>query len=219
MTADPVSLRAQVDPRARESPEAFFGNQLRELAELAGEVANSRVSAIAAYADAALDVLRGGGKLLFCGNGGSAADAQHLAAEYLVRMSTDRRSLPAVALTTDTSVLTACANDMGFERVFARQVDALGSRGDLLVLHSTSGNSPNLIHAARAAAGAGVRTVGLLARGGGALLSLVDIAVVVPTDSVPRAQEIQLAIGHIVCRHVEATLFDGRARSATGGRA
>ena len=194
-----------------------FAAALRELASLAREVADGDRTALAAYADAALATVAGGGKVLFCGNGGSAADAQHLAAEYVVRMARDRRALPAVALTTDTSVLTACANDRGYEEVFARQVEALGRPGDLLVLHSTSGDSPNLVRAARAADACGVRTVGVLARGGGALRPLVDVAVLVPTRSVSRAQEIQLAIGHIVCRHVEESMFESRAPSRDGG--
>ena len=202
-------------------PPRDFGlaDSLRELADLASEVADGCDAAIAAYADSAVDALARGRKLLFCGNGGSAADAQHLAAEYVVRMSRDRRALPAVALTTDTSVLTACANDRGYEEVFARQVQALGRPGDLLVLHSTSGDSPNLVRAARVAGASGVRTVGVLARGGGRLRSLVDIAVVLPTESVSRAQEVQLAIGHIVCRHVEDTLFGDGSSSRQGGKA
>lgn len=201
------------------TPHTRFGKALRALAELAANVADTRTGEIAAYADAALLTVERGSKILFCGNGGSAADAQHLAAEYVVRMSTSRRPMPAVALTTDTSVLTACANDLGFKEVFARQVEALGSRGDLLVLHSTSGDSPNLVRAARAAGAVGVRTVGVLARGGGTLGPLVDIAVVVPTESVSRAQEIQLAIGHMVCRHVEASLFEDPSPIASGGSA
>lgn len=179
---------------------------LRELADLALTVASDCDRAIVAYARDAVETLRRGGKLLFCGNGGSAADAQHLAAEYVVRFSGDRRALPAMALTADTSVLTACANDVGFEQVFARQVEALGRPGDLLVLHSTSGESENLVQAARAAGEAGIRTVGVLARGGGRLGDLVDIPIVVPTERRSRAQEIHLAIGHIVCRHVEASM-------------
>lgn len=180
------------------------GGDFRELADLALAVAGDCDRAIAAYARDAAETLRRGGKLLFCGNGGSAADAQHLAAEYVVRFSGDRRALPAMALTADTSVLTACANDLGFEQVFSRQVEALGRPGDLLVLHSTSGESQNLVQAARAAREAGIRTVGVLASGGGRVGELVDIPVVVPTDRPSRAQEIHLAIGHIVCRLVEA---------------
>ena len=183
-----------------------LGEGLRELARLALVVAEDGQHSIAAYAHDALETLQAGGKLLFCGNGGSAADAQHLAAEYVVRFSTHRRALPALALTTDTSVLTACANDLGYGEVFARQVEALGTPGDLLVLHSTSGESTNLLRAAATAKAAGVRTVGVLARDGGRLRALVDTAILVPTRSVARAQEMHLAIGHIVCRHVEEHL-------------
>ncbi len=182
------------------------GGALRELAGLALAVASDCDRAVTAYALDAADTLRRGGKLLFCGNGGSAADAQHLAAEYVVRLSGDRKALPAVALTTDSSVLTACANDLGFENVFARQVEALGRPGDLLVLHSTSGESANLVRAAGAARAAGIRTVGVLASGGGRLGELVDIPIVVPTERASRAQEIHLAIGHIVCSHVEVIM-------------
>lgn len=187
---------------------ATVRDALRELAELALNVAETRREEVVAYARLARSTLEAGGKLLFCGNGGSAADAQHLAAEYVVRLARNRRALPALALTTDTSVLTASANDMGYDHVFARQVEALGNPGDLLILHSTSGESDNLIRAVRAAAKAGVGTVGVLARGGGRLRSMVGLAVVVPTERVSRAQEIQLAIGHIVCRYVEESIFD-----------
>jgi D-sedoheptulose 7-phosphate isomerase len=140
---------------------------------------------------------------MFCGNGGSAADAQHLATEYVVRFRTERRPLAALALTTDTSLLTAAGNDYGFDHIFARQVRALGVSGDLLFLHSTSGESRNLIEAARAARDAEVTTVGLLARGGGALLHYVDRALIVPTDSGAHAQELHLAIGHAICHQAE----------------
>ena len=158
------------------------------------------------YVTRVVDTIQGGGCLFFCGNGGSAADAQHLAAEYVVRFTRERRAVAAVALTTDSSVLTAAGNDLGFEGVFARQIEALGSPGDLLVLHSTSGMSPNLLAAADAARERGVKTVGLLARGGGALADRVDLALVVPTDSTARAQELHLLIGHAVCDVVEASL-------------
>lgn len=180
---------------------------LRELAALARAVADTRHDEIMAYAELARSTIVSGGKLLFCGNGGSAADAQHLAAEYVVRLERNRQPFPALALTTDTSVLTASANDMGYDRVFARQVEALARPGDLLVLHSTSGESDNLIRAVRVATEAGLSTVGVLARQGGRLRSMVDVAVVVPTERVSRAQEIHLAIGHIVCRYVEESLF------------
>ena len=149
------------------------------------------------------DTFAAGGKVLFCGNGGSAADAQHLAAEYVVRFARERRPLPAVALTTDTSILTAGGNDYGFDTVFRRQVEALAVPGDLLVLHSTSGNSENLVQAAEAARAKGVATVAFLAKGGGRLKERVDLALVVPTDVTARAQEIHLALEHVVADLVD----------------
>ena len=150
--------------------------------------------------------LRAGRTLFFCGNGGSAADAQHIATEYVVRYAASRQPLAAVALTTDTSLLTAAANDLGFERVFARQVEALGRAGDLLVLHSTSGESPNLLAAARAARERSVATVAFLGRGGGTLAPLVDEAIVVPSDDSGRIQVIHLALEHLIVELVEAEL-------------
>lgn len=187
---------------ARESVES----QLREHRELVERLAEATTGEIEALASRALETIRGGGKLLFCGNGGSAADAQHLAAEYVVRFSRERAPLPAIALTTDTSVLTAAANDYGFDRVFERQVRALAREGDLLIVHSTSGESENLVRAVAAAGEMGASTAGLLARGGGRLASEVDVAIVVPTDSTARAQEIHLLIGHIVCEIVDEAL-------------
>lgn len=185
---------AEVDSVAR---------QLEDLARLARRVSAEMAGEIAGVAAWFEETLRDGGTLFFCGNGGSAADAQHLAAEYVVRYRRDRRALAAVALTTDTSILTAGANDFGYEEVFARQVEALAGEGDLLVLHSTSGESENLLRAAEAARTAGVRTVALLARGGGRLAALVDRALVLPTDETARAQEIQLAVGHVICDLVD----------------
>ena len=181
----------------------FVGGALAEHAAVLERVTNELVGEIDGLAGAVLDTLRSGGKLLFCGNGGSAADAQHLAAEYMIRFKSNREPIPALALTTDSSVLTAGAADLGFERVYARQVQALGRRGDMLVIHSTSGESEGLIQAARAAREAGVRTVALLAREGGRLRHEVDLAVVVPTDSTARAQEMHITIGHIVCELVD----------------
>lgn len=170
--------------------------------------ASKRLSgAVAALAARYAEVLRRGGTLYFCGNGGSAADAQHIAAEYVVRYAANRRPLAAVALTTDTSILTAAGNDLGFEQVFARQVEALCTPGDLLVLHSTSGTSPNLIAAARAARAAGVPTVAFLGKGGGALADLVDDAVVVPSETTSLVQLIHMALQHLIVESVEAELF------------
>jgi len=177
--------------------------QLEALAALAGDVAGREVDRVAELVELFAGTLEAGGKLMFCGNGGSAADAQHLATEYVVRFEREGRALPALALTTDTSLLTAAGNDHGFETIFARQVEAHGRAGDVLVLHSTSGNSENLVRAADAAREVGVRTVALLARDGGRLKGKVDLAVVVPTENGARAQELHLAIGHIVCDLVE----------------
>lgn len=186
--------------------DALRAHVIRELsgtAEVARRTAERLADPIARLGALVVETLERGGKLLFCGNGGSAADAQHLAAEYVIRFQRERGPLPALALSTDSSILTAGANDYGFEYVFSRQVEALGVPGDLLILHSTSGESENLIEAARAGRRSGLRTAALLARGGGRLREEVDLAVVVPTDSTARAQEIQLAIGHAVADWVD----------------
>lgn len=179
---------------------------LDDHADLARRVSEELSEEIATLAEWSRSTLEAGGKLMFCGNGGSAADAQHLAAEYVVRFAREREAWAALALTTDTSVLTAGGNDYGFDSVFERQVRGLGRQGDLLVLHSTSGESENLIRAAAAARQLGIRTVGLLAKGGGRLRPAVDLALVVPTESTARAQEVHLTIGHIVCDLVESDL-------------
>jgi D-sedoheptulose 7-phosphate isomerase len=181
-------------------------SHLDGVADTARRTAAELADAIVAVARLAADTLRGGRKLLFCGNGGSAADAQHLATEYVVRFRRARRPLAALALTTDTSLLTAAANDLGFEEVFARQIQALGTPGDLLFLHTTSGESPNLLAAADAARERRVITVGMLARGGGRLRERVDHAIVIPKEVGAHAQEIQLAVGHIICDLVEQSL-------------
>jgi D-sedoheptulose 7-phosphate isomerase len=164
-------------------------------------------AAIAGLATRYAAVLRGGGTLYFCGNGGSAADAQHLAAEYVVRYGRDRRGLAALALTTDSSILTAAGNDLGFDQIFARQVQALCRPADLLILHSTSGRSPNLIAAARAARDAKVGTVAFLGKNGGPLATMVDVALVVPSDETSLIQVIHLALQHLLVELVEAELF------------
>ena len=176
------------------------------LASLATHVADTQADAIAAIAERYETTLRGGGTLFFAGNGGSAADAQHVATEYVVRYQTNRPAMRAVALTTDTSLLTACANDLGFDEIFARQVEALAKPGDLLVLHSTSGESPNVIRAAQSAKARGVRVVAFLGKGGGHLKELADLALVIPADDTARIQELHLAIEHVICDIVEDRL-------------
>ena len=156
-----------------------------------------------------ISTLNNGGKILFCGNGGSAADSQHLAAELVVRLrgSFDRPAIPAMALTVDTSILTACSNDYGFERVFARQIEALGKPEDLLVALSTSGNSPNVIEAVIQAKKQDIYVVGFLGGDGGALAGQVDLPVIVPSKTTARIQEAHILMGHIVCELVETELF------------
>ena len=151
------------------------------------------------------DTLRKGHRVFICGNGGSAADAQHFSTELVVRLdaSSTRRPLPAIALTTDTSILTAASNDFGFDHVFARQVEALATKGDCLILISTSGNSPNLLLAARTAAEKEVQTVGLLGKDGGHLGPIVDCPVVVPSDSTQRIQEVHSLVLHLWCEWLE----------------
>ena len=179
---------------------------LRDLAKLAETVADQMGPALEQALTMVRETVRGGGTLFFCGNGGSAADAQHIATEYVVRYMRDRRAYPAVALTTDTSLLTAAANDMGFESVFARQVDALARAGDLLVIHSTSGNSANVLAAAKAARAKGVRVLAFSARDGGSLREIADHTVVIPTPRTDRAQELHLCIEHLICELVEREL-------------
>jgi D-sedoheptulose 7-phosphate isomerase len=179
---------------------------LDELARLAqaSKALSERAAALAArYAR----VLRGGGTLFFCGNGGSAADAQHLAAEYVVRYGGDRKPLAALALTTDSSILTATGNDLGFEQVFARQVEALCRPDDLLIFHSTSGQSPNLLAAAHAARNVPVPTVALLGKGGGPLAGIVDETIIIPSDRTSQIQVIQMALQHLIVEAVESELF------------
>ena len=163
--------------------------------------------AIEAMIEAIVASLRSGGKLLVMGNGGSAADAQHFAAEFVGRFLMERKALPAIALTTDTSILTAIGNDYGFDEVFNRQVEALANAGDIVVGISTSGNSDNVIKALMTARDKGCQTVGLLGRDGGKIAGMVDINLTVPSQETPRIQEAHQLIIHIVCDLVERGIF------------
>ncbi|TMH55709.1 MAG: D-sedoheptulose 7-phosphate isomerase [Betaproteobacteria bacterium] len=156
---------------------------------------------------ACVEALRQGHKILFAGNGGSAADAQHLAAELVSRFAYDRPGLPAFALTTDTSVLTAIGNDYGYERLFARQIEALGGAGDVFFGLSTSGRSPNVLNALQLARAMGIVTVGMTGRQGGQMSERCDHLLRVPSDSTPRIQEGHIAIGHAICQIIEAEIF------------
>ena len=172
---------------------------------------------VAAAANALVGCFRAGGKVLLFGNGGSAADAQHMAAELVGRFLLERRALPAIALTTDTSALTAIANDFGFEQVFARQIEALGRRGDVAVAISTSGRSPNVLAAVRAASAAGLRTIGIVGPGASELERLVDLPVVVAAEG-PALQEGQLTVEHALCEIVEAALSGETTTETAGGK-
>jgi D-sedoheptulose 7-phosphate isomerase len=164
------------------------------------------IAAIEAVTARAAETLRAGGTILIAGNGGSAADAQHIAAELVGRFAYDRPGLAAIALTTDTSALTAIANDHGFERVFARQVEALGRKGDMFIGISTSGRSPNVIAALQTARTRGLTTVGLTGQHPGPMGPLCDHVLAIPSTDTPRIQEAQILVGHIMCGLLEQQL-------------
>jgi D-sedoheptulose 7-phosphate isomerase len=177
-------------------------------------------AAVAAAAEATIACVEGGGTVFFCGNGGSAADAQHLAAELAGRYFIDRPSLPAVALTTNTSSLTAIGNDYGFDQVFSRQLESLGTRGDVLVAITTSGKSANVVRAVRAARRLGMCVIGFTGAKGIEFAALCDVALITPHASTPRIQEGHVAMGHALCELVERALFGARrgASPAVAGR-
>jgi len=152
----------------------------------------------------AVETLRNGNKILLCGNGGSAADAQHIAAELTGRYKTERRGLPGIALTTDTSALTAIGNDYWYDRVFDRQVEALANKGDLIIGISTSGNSKNIINALKLGCELGCKTLGFSGRDGGAMNDVCDINLIVPSDDTPRIQEMHILFGHIMCQIIDS---------------
>jgi D-sedoheptulose 7-phosphate isomerase len=189
----------------------FAADHLRQSADLQRQTADACIDSILAAANLITECFRRGNKLLLCGNGGSAADAQHVAAEFVNRVSGDfdRPGLPAIALTTDTSLLTAYANDSGWEGVFERQVRTIGNAGDVLIAISTSGNSKNVIRAVEAAHEKGMQTIGLLGEGG-SLTQMVSQPVVVPSRDTQHIQETLLTVEHIICMIVERALFRGQ---------
>ena len=182
---------------------------LLETSRTAARTAESCGEEILRAAAAIVESLRAGGKILLCGNGGSAGDAQHLATEFVSTLTLDRPrdAIPAIALTTDTSLLTAVSNDFGFEHVFARQVEALGREGDVLIGISTSGNSANVVEAFERARAAGLRTIALTGESGGALGPLADIAITVPSPETSHVQEAHIAVGQLIAFLVEDELF------------
>jgi len=166
----------------------------------------SLLTTIKKVANVSTDALRRGNRILLAGNGGSAADAQHIAAEFVSRFMYDRPGLPSMALTTDTSMLTAIANDYGYEQLFVRQLEANARKGDVFIGITTSGNSPNVLRAFEICRGLGIISVGL-AGNGGKIQSMCDYLIPVPSDSTPRIQEAHITIGHIICGLVEVALF------------
>ncbi len=178
--------------------------RLQESIQTKQKVLQSLVPVIAQAADLIITSLEAGKKVLLCGNGGCAADCQHVAAELVGKLFVKRRALPAISLTTDTSNLTALANDFGYDVVFSRQLEALGQAGDVLIAISTSGNSPNVLEAVKTARTMGIRSIALSGRGGGALHKAVDLSIVVPSENTQRIQESHLTIEHILCELIEA---------------
>jgi D-sedoheptulose 7-phosphate isomerase len=199
--------------------QAAIHKMFRDSAEVKIRFADHYGPRIEAVARRMAEVLRRGGKLLFFGNGGSAADAQHLAAEFVNRFLRDRGALAAIALTTDTSALTSIGNDLGFDQVFSRQVEALGRPEDLVVSISTSGNSPNVLRAVEAARRLGCFTVGFTGGSGGGLAKAVDEAFVVPSAETPRIQETHITLGHALCALVDDLLAEtGSGQEAARSR-
>lgn len=187
----------------------FVERELKESSETKIKIVNECTDDILNAVQMLADAFANGKKLLLCGNGGSAADCQHIAAEFMIRLShdLDRPAIPAVALTTDTSNLTAGGNDIGYENVFARNVEGLGSEGDVLIAISTSGNSGNVIKAVNKAHDKGMKVIGFLGGTGGKLKPVVDLPIVVPSPSTQRIQEGHITIAHILCELVERELY------------
>jgi D-sedoheptulose 7-phosphate isomerase len=185
------------------SPIEEIRRQLEESARVKQSFSGELIGRIAQFAEKSADALRGGGRLVFFGNGGSAADAQHLAAELVVRLRTDRPGLAALALTTNPSVLTAAGNDYGFERIFSRQIESLVAKQDILVALSTSGNSPNIIRGVEAGRARGAYLVAFTGETGGQLASKVALLLNVPSQDAQRVQECHITMGHIACSLIE----------------
>jgi len=179
-----------------------FSSHLKTIQTVIGQMEED----LARASQITVDTLKRGNKVLLCGNGGSASDAQHIAAELTGRYKSERRGLPGIALTTDTSALTAISNDYGYDRVFDRQVEALANKGDLLIGISTSGNSENVISALKLAKELGCSTLGLSGRDGGAMNEVCDINLVVPSENTPRIQEMHILFGHTICQIIDNEL-------------
>jgi len=187
----------------------FISKSLKESSEVKLLIEKECSADIIKSIDVLVEAFKNGKKLLLCGNGGSAADSQHIAAEFIIRLSHDlkRPAIPAIALTTDTSILTAGGNDIGYDNVFARTVEGLGNEGDILLAISTSGNSGNVIKAVETAKLKNMKVIGFLGGSGGKLKNMVDVAVVIPSPSTGRIQEGHITVAHIICEAVERKLY------------
>jgi len=186
--------------------DAFFKAEFAEHHEVANKTEATLAKAFAGLVTACAHSVRSGGKLMFFGNGGSAGDSQHLATELTIRYKQNRAAIAAIALTTDTSALTAAGNDLGFERIFARQIEALGKAGDIAIGISTSGKSPNVIAAFKQAKAMGLVTAALGGKGGGDMAGLADHLLVVPSDTTARIQEMHILLGQMLCGALEIEL-------------
>ena len=188
---------------------AYIKNEIEGCKSVMNEMLSnhSLIELINGAASACISSLRAGGKILLAGNGGSAADAQHIAGELVSRFIFDRPGLPAIALTTDTSILTAIGNDYGYDRLFARQVQAHGKQGDILMCYSTSGKSPNILEAITEAKSLGIVTIGLCGNRGGVMVDMCDYALEVPSPDTTKIQEGHLVLGHIICGIIEQEIF------------
>ena len=189
--------------------EKFIVDSLNESSETKQKIERDCKEDIIRAVDQLVKSFKNGNKLLLCGNGGSAADCQHIAAELVIRLSHNikRPALPAIALTTDTSNLTAGGNDIGFDNVFARSIEGIGNKGDVLLAISTSGNSTNVIKAVEMAKSKGMKTLGLLGGSGGKLKSSLDLSITIPSTNVQRIQEGHITVAHIICEIVEKELY------------
>jgi D-sedoheptulose 7-phosphate isomerase len=190
--------------------QSIIAKALKQNQRTVEEFVTQNSSNLIRCAEVVCNAFRNSRKLMLCGNGGSAADAQHIAAEFVNRFQIERSPLPALALTTDTSIITSVANDNSFDDIYSRQIEALGAEGDVLLAISTSGKSRNILSALDTAKDRGIYIIGLMGAGGGEMLPLVELALVVESNQTPRIQEAHALAGHIICELVEHMLFQGK---------
>lgn len=216
MTVGDGAIRSDGSTRGSGGSPGSVHEALTELSNLAAALANELTAPVERAGELIVQSMRSGGKLLACGNGGSAADAQHFVAELLGRMGPERRSLPAVTLSVDPSAVTAIGNDYGYENLFARQIEGLGRSGDVLLAISTSGRSPNVVRAIQAAHARGMHVIALAGKGGDSVLAECDVCVHIPSSNTQRVQELHMAVLHAICAHVDARVLGGELERAEG---